>query len=143
MTDTLLFELVEKHFKALEAKDLEAVLAFYQDDIELIDPHYPKVRMQGKDEVFKGLTWSFKTVKKFSFNLINYFENKEGTRASVEYDSIIELFNGKSFKFPQVFIIETKSGMIHCLRAYEPYGPHGVHKLFLTITRFIHKLRGY
>ncbi|PHR85000.1 MAG: hypothetical protein COA59_03940 [Colwellia sp.] len=141
--DTHLFTLVHEHFKAVEEKDLDAILKFYHDDINFIDPHYPKVHMKGKKDVFKGLTWSFKMIKKFSFNPINYFENKEGTSASVEYDSIIELYNGKSFQFPQVFIIETINNKISRLQAYEPYGPHGGHKIFLTITRLIHKIMSY
>lgn len=138
--NTSLSQLVRDHFNAVEAKDLEAVLAFYHSDIDFIDPHYPKVHMKGKDEILKGLTWSFKTVKSFGFSDINYFENDDGTKASVEYDSMIELFNGKSFKFPQVFIIETSNHKISRLQAYEPYGPHGGHKIFLTVTRLIHKI---
>lgn len=143
MMDTHLSKLVRKHFNALESKDLKAVLGFYHDDVDLIDPHYPKVHMQGKDDVSKGLTWSFKTVKSFSFSMINYFENTHGTNASIEYDSKIELFNGKVFKFQQVFIVETKDGKINRLQAYEPYGPHGAHKVFLTVTRLMHKILRY
>lgn len=138
-----LSKLVRDHFNAVEVKDLEAVLAFYHDDINFIDPHYPTVNMKGKNEVFKGLTWGFKTVKSFSFNDVNYFENAEGTNASVEYDSIIELFNGKKFEFRQVFVIEMKGEKISRLQAYETYGPHGMHKIMLLVTRLIHKITRY
>jgi len=136
-------KIVRDHFNAVEAKDLNEVMSFYHPDIDFIDPHYPKVEMKGTDEVFKGLTWSFKTVKSFGFSDVNYFEHKEGTKASVEYDSKIELFNGKSFKFRQVFIIETNKNKIIRLQAYEPYGPHGAHKVFLEVTRLMHKITGY
>jgi len=135
-----LSQLVREHFNAVETKDLDAVMSFYHSDIDFIDPHYPKVHMKGKNEVLKGLTWSFKTVKSFSFKTINYFENEDSTKASVEYDSIIELFNGKSFQFRQVFIIEMQNDEIRRLQAYETYGPHGMHKIMLVVTRFIHKI---
>ncbi len=135
--------LIRNHFDAVEKKDLNAVLEFYHDDIDFIDPHYPKVHMEGKNEVFKGLTWGFKGVKSFSFSTINYFENKEGTNASVEYASKLELSNGQKLDFQQVFIIETTNGKISRLQAYETYGPHGMHKVMLIVTRIIHKLKGY
>ncbi len=138
-----LSKLVRDHFNAVEKKDLEVVLGFYHPDINLIDPHYPKVNMKGKNEVIKGLTWSFKTVKSFSFSTINYFENEDGTNVSVEYDSTIKLFNGKSFQFRQVFIIEMKNDKISRLQAYETYGPHGMHKIMLLVTRIIHKIIRY
>lgn len=138
-----LSKLLREHFNAVEKKDLGAVMDFYHSDIDFIDPHYPKVHMKGKNEVFKGLTWSFKTVKSFSFKTINYFENKDSTKASVEYDSIIELFNGKSFQFRQVFIIEMQNNKIRRLQAYETYGPHGMHKIMLLVTRLVHKITRY
>lgn len=128
---------------AVEAKNINAILDCYQDDVDFIDPHYPKVHMKGKEGVFKGLTWGFKSVKKFKFSLINYFENKEGTAASIEYDTSIELSNGKKLNYPQVFIIETKNGKISRLQAYETYGPHGMLKIILLVTRLFHKIIPY
>ena len=138
-----LSKLLRSHFNAVEKKDLGAVMDFYHSDIYFIDPHYPKVHMKGKKEVLKGLTWGFKTVKSFSFKTVNYFENEEGTKASIEYDSIIKLFNGKSFQFRQVFIIEMQNNKISRMQAYETYEPHGMHKIMLVVTRFIHKITRY
>lgn len=141
--NTQLSELINKLFEAVEAKNINVILDCYDDDVDFIDPHYPKVHMKGKEDVIKGVTWGFKSVKKFKFSLINYFENKEGTAASVEYDTKIELSNGKKFNYPQVFIIETKDGKISRIQAYETYGPHGVLKIILLATRLCHKIMAY
>lgn len=135
-----LYKLIQTHFDAVEAKDIPAILKYYHDDIDFIDPHYPKIHMKGKKELIKGLTWGFKSVKTFKFSTLNYFENDDGTRASVEYETKIELANGKKLNYPQVFVIETKNGKICRLQAYETYGPHGVLKVILMITRFFNKL---
>lgn len=133
--NTRLYELITDFFKAVEAKNLELVLAYYCDDAELIDPHYPKIHMRGKEEIREGTTWGFSGVKSFSFTPINYFENEDGTKASIEYATKIELPNGKKLSYPQVFIIETKEGKISRCQAYEAYGPHGMHKIMLIVTR--------
>ncbi len=93
--------------------------------------------MKGKDEISEGLTWSFKSVKEFSFTVVNYFENKSSTTASVEMATTIELTNGTKQSFKQVFIIETKNGKISRCQAFQTYGPHGVLKVILAATRFI------
>ena len=138
--ETNLSKLVRELFDAVEAKNIDEILSFYHEDIDFIDPHYPKVHMKGKEEIVKGLTWGFKAVKSFKFSTINYFENAEGTSASVEYDTKIELSNGKKLNYPQVFIIEANNGKVSRLQAYETYGPHGVLKVILMVTRIINKV---
>lgn len=136
-----LSELITGHFNAVEAKDLEAFMAFYHDDAEFIDPHYPNVHMKGKNEIHEGLTWGFKGVKTFSFTPMNYFENEAGTNASIEMATKLELSNGQKLSFPQVFIIETKQGKISRCQAYETYGPHGMHNVMLKVTRLIKRIK--
>lgn len=138
---TPLSKMINQHFKAVESKDLDAVMNLYDKDAELIDPHYPNTTMKGKDEIHAGLTWGFNGVKSFSFTPINYFENEDGTRASIEYATKIELPNGKILSYPQVFIIETKNGKISRCQAYETYGPHGMHNIMLVVTRLKNKFR--
>jgi ketosteroid isomerase-like protein len=41
-------EFTERFFAAVMAKDMNAVLGFFAEDAELIDPHYPKMHMKGK-----------------------------------------------------------------------------------------------
>lgn len=136
-----LFELVKNHFIAVEAKDLDAVMAFYHADAEFIDPHYPNVHMKGTDEISEGLTWGFKGVKTFSFISMNYFENEAGTNASIEMATKLELSNGQKLSYPQVFVIETKEGKISRCQAYETYGPHGMHNIMLKVTRLINRIK--
>lgn len=132
-----LYELVKNHFKTVEAKELDSLLEFYHSDAELLDPHYPNVHMKGKDEIRKGLTWGFKSVKTFSFTPDNYFENDDKTSAAVEMASKLELSNGQKLSFTQVFILETKQGKISRLQAYQTYGPHGMHNVALKISRLV------
>lgn len=131
---------IKNHFKKVEAKDIDAVLADLNEDAEFIDPHYPKVHMKGKEEIHQGLTWGFKSLKKLGFSIINYYESKDATGASIEVETAHILPNGKKLNFKQVFIIEMKKGKINRLQAYEPYGPHGMFKVILIITRFIRKI---
>jgi len=136
-----LSELIKAHFKAVEAKNLDAVMAFYDADAEFLDPHYPNVHMKGTAEILEGLTWGFNGVKTFSFTLMNYFENEARTSASIEMATKLELSNGQKLSYPQVFIIETKQGKISRLQAYETYGPHGMHNIMLKATRLIKQFR--
>lgn len=126
---------------AVEAKDLDAVMAFYHADAEFLDPHYPNVHMKGIDEILEGLTWGFKGVKTFGFTPMNYFENDSGTSASIEMATNLELSNGQKLSYPQVFIIETKEGKISRCQAYETYGPHGMHNIMLKVTRLLNRIK--
>ncbi|MFK5947433.1 MAG: nuclear transport factor 2 family protein, partial [Methylococcales bacterium] len=83
MIKQALSELIKDHFEAVEAKDLDTVLDYYHTEAEFLDPHYPNVHMQGKDEIRKGLTWGFKSVKTFSFTAENYFENEDKSSAAI------------------------------------------------------------
>jgi len=139
--NTHLSILVKDVFKALEAKDLSTVIHFFHDDAEFLDPHYPNVHMKGKDEITRGLTWSFKGIKAFNFTPVNYFENENGTNASIEMATTLKLANGKTVSHLQVFIIETKNKKISRCQAFQTYGPHGMLKVILFITRFVNKLR--
>jgi len=140
---THLSELVDGVFAAIEAKDISTTINFFFNESEFIDPHYPNIHMKGKKEISEGLAWSFKNIKVFSFIPVNYFENEDGTQASIEMTTKIELANGRKQCFRQVFIIETNNGKISRCQAYQTYGPHGVLKIILTLTRFINKLRHF
>ncbi len=137
--NTALSKLVRESFKAVEAKDIEAVLACFTDDAQFIDPHYPKVHMKGKKEIRAGLTWGFKGLKKLGFTIKKYFESEDSKSIAIEVATAHVLPNGKPLNFPQVFIIDIKDGKISRMQAYEPYGPHGVLKIILGVTRLIKK----
>jgi len=127
-----LVQLVEEFFKVIESKDIEASLVYFSDNAEFIDPHYPNIHMKGKKEIEQGLTWGFKGLKKLGFTIEKSL--------AVEVATAHELPNGKALNFPQAFIIEIEAGKITRLQAYEPYGPHGIFKIILAVTRFMNTM---
>ena len=134
-------ELIRQFFDAVEAKDLTTIMANFDTHAEFIDPHYPTVHMKGKEEILEGLTWGCNSLKSFGFTITNYFESKDGNSAAVEIATAHELPTGKKLNFQQVFVIEVNNGKITRLQAYEPYGPHGMNKVMLIVTRLIKKFK--
>jgi len=132
-------ELVRQFFDMIEAKDITATMANFCSDAEFIDPHYPKVHMQGEKEILEGLIWGFKSLKKLGFTVVHYFESDGGKRAAVEVTTNHELPNGTKLNFQQMFVFELSDGKISRLQAYEPYGPHGMNNIVLKVTRFAWK----
>ncbi|VAW55039.1 hypothetical protein MNBD_GAMMA05-218 [hydrothermal vent metagenome] len=135
-----LVQLVEEFFKVIESKDIEASLVYFSDNAEFIDPHYPNIHMKGKKEIEQGLTWGFKGLKKLGFTIEKTFYSADGKSLAVEVATAHELPNGKALNFPQAFIIEIEAGKITRLQAYEPYGPHGIFKIILAVTRFMNTM---
>jgi ketosteroid isomerase-like protein len=141
MSNQIISIIINDFFKAVEAKNLDAVLGYFHTEAEFLDPHYPSVHMKGHNEIREGLTWGFKGVKEFNFTEENYFENENKTSAAVEMATKIELSAGPKLSFTQVFIIEVKQGKIIRCQAYETYGPHGMHNIALKVTRIIQRLK--
>ena len=135
MRDTLR-PLVERALAAVEAKDVDAVLACLSDDAVVIDPHYPKTTMRGKGEIADGLRWVFATMRQLGLPIVSYFEAADGTKAAVEVaTSHVLAAGGMKLAFSQVFVVEARDGRITRLRAYTPYGPPGIGGMFLALTR--------
>lgn len=134
--------LVEHAFAVVETMNLDAVLALLADDAVVYDPHYPSPRMAGKAAIAEGLRWGFGSMQKMGFPITNYFEDATGYKAVIEVATAHVLRTGMKLNFPQVFVIETRGGLITRLQAYEPYGPHGIPGLILNITRLIWRLSG-
>ncbi len=128
-------EIVERPFAVAEAKDLDAFLACFTDDAVLMDPHYPTPRMVGKAAIAEGLRWGFSGMKQFGFTVMNYFESEDGQRAAIEMATHHVLKSGMKLNFSQVFVIETRDGLITRLQAYEPYGPGGIVGIYLLVSR--------
>ena len=139
---TPLRDLVERTFAAVETMSIEAVLPFFADDAVLCDPHYPNPNMAGKAAIIDGLKWGFGGMQKMGFKLVNYFEAEDGQKAAMEFDTAHVLRNGMKLHFPQVFVVETRNGLITRLQAYEPYGPHGIAGVALVIVRLVRRLSG-
>ena len=135
-------EMTERFFAAVMAKDMDAVLSFFADDAELIDPHYPKMHMKGKAEIKNGLTWGFGSLEKFGFVIANYMESPDGAKIAIEVDTHHVVRGNMKLNFPQAFFIDVKDGKVTRVQAYEPYGPHGIGGIILTLTRLKRKLTG-
>ena len=135
-------EIMEKTFRALETRDRAALLACFAPDARLFDPHYPQPTMQGIAEIAEGIDWGLKGVKRFGFTIVHYFGSDDGQSGCVEVDTNHTLNVGGDLHFPQVFIVETKAGLISRLQAYEPYGPNGIGGAFLGFERLKRRLSG-
>ncbi len=134
--------LVERAFDDVMKMDIDAVLTRFADNCVLHDPHYPNPRMVGKAAIRDGLSWGFGAMQKMGFTIITYFEAENHTSAVIEVDTAHVLKQGMKLNFPQIFVIETKDGLITRMQAYEPYGPHGINGFVLSLTRLARKLSG-
>ena len=137
---TPLHDTVEQLLDAFAAKDLDAVLTLLADDAVLVDPHYPNPRMAGKAEIADGLRWVFRTMKTLGFTPLTYFEAADGQRAAVEVASAYVLNTGMRLNLTQVFVIDTREGLVTRVQAYEPYGPGGIGGIVLSLTRLWRKM---
>lgn len=133
-------ELVEQMFGAFEAKDMEAVSAFFADDAVLFDPHYPVPEMKGKAAIEQGCEWAFGNMEKPGFTIRHIWI--EGDAGAVEVDTHHVFKGGMELKFPQVFVFETHDGLVTRLQSYVPYGPPGIGGLLTKVTRLMWRLQG-
>lgn len=127
--------LVERTFRAVEAKNLDGVLACFAAGAEMFDPHYPTPLMVGHAAIADGLRWGFASMERFGFTVTNYFESPDGSSAALEVDSHHVLKVGMKLDFPQAFFVTVRDGTITRLRAYEPYGPNGIGGAVLGLSR--------
>ena len=134
--------LVTDTFASLEAKDLEALMRLFADDVVLIDPHFPAPRMQGKAVVRESMREAMGGMLSFGYTIVNYCESENGRCAAVETATHHVIREGMQRDFPQVFNFEAADGRVTRLQAYEPYGPHGIIGAFLSLARLMRKLSG-
>jgi ketosteroid isomerase-like protein len=135
-------DILERTFRALESRDRVAALACFAPDAVLFDPHYPQPRMEGIAEIAEGLDWGLSVMKRFGFRTKHVFGSHDGLSGAFEVDTDHTLNAGQNLKFPQVFVVETRDGLITALRAYEPYGPNGIGGIFLGLARLRRRLAG-
>ncbi|HEY8598949.1 MAG TPA: nuclear transport factor 2 family protein [Thermomicrobiales bacterium] len=134
--------LAERLFDAVEAKDLDGVLALFTEDGLLFDPHYPTPQMIGKSAITAGLQWGFGTMKTFGFTIENFYFGDDGQSAAAEVASAHVLKAGMRLNFPQAFFFEVRDGKFTRVQAYEPYGPNGIGGVVLGLTRLTRRLTG-
>lgn len=134
--------LLERVFRAVEQRDIDAALAPMAVDIDLFDPHYPKPRMNGHEEVRAGLEWGMASMERFGFITRNSFLSADGMACAIEVDTRHRLKTGMELAFPQVFVAEARNGVLTRLHAYEPYGPNGIGGFFLGLARLKRRFTG-
>jgi ketosteroid isomerase-like protein len=131
--------MVERVLAAYEAKDPDAVLAYFAQDGVFIDPHFPEPRMVGHVAIRRGLEWAFKSLEQPGFTLRRLW--LDGESGALEVETHHRIRDGLRADFPQVFVFEARNGLLTRLQAYEPYGPHGIQGAALALTRLARRVR--
>jgi len=132
---------IEAMFRAVEARDRDAAVAFFAPDGRLIDPHYPQKEMKGHAAIGAGLDWLFSAVIQPGFGVVNFYPSEDGTAAAVEVATHHRIRGGRNLHFPETFIIETHNGKITRMQGYPPYGPNGLQGLLLGVQKLLYRLR--
>ena len=131
---------VEKVFALFAAKDLEKVMAAFADDAVVFDPHYPVPEMKGKAAIRQGFEWGLGNMEKACFAIRNFWAGENN--AVVEIDTHHIFKGGMELKFPQVFVIEERDGLVTRLQSYVPYPPPGIGGFLASVVRLTWKLQG-
>lgn len=139
---TPLQQILDEVLEGLHELDIEKILMRIDENVVVIDPHYPVMHMEGKRALQNGLQWAFGGMKEFGFEVKQVFESEDGRRAAIELECSHVIKVGKRFDFKQVWIVELVGDKVTRLEAYVPYGPDGMHGLILGITRVVRKLTG-
>ena len=132
--------LIEGLFATFMAKDLDKVMAIFAEDAYLYDPHYPIPDMKGKPAIRRGLEWGLGGMEKPGFAIRNCWI--DGDKAVVELDTHHVFKGGMQVRFPQVFVIEMRAGLVTRLQSYVPYPPHGIARWMGRIAWLQWKLQG-
>jgi ketosteroid isomerase-like protein len=133
---------MERMFRALERRDKADFMACVAEDAIFFDPHYPTPEMRGREAIDAGISWGLSMMKQFGFRTVHFFPGEGGLSGAFEIDTNHELKSGQKLSFPQVFIVETKDGLLTRMRAYEPYGPNGIGGFFLGLERLKQRFFG-
>lgn len=133
-------ELIEGLLQAFMNKDAEKVMSYFADDAILYDPHYPQMRMVGKDAILQGIEWGLSSLEKPGFTVRNIWLGENS--GVVETATHHRIKGGIENKFDQVFVFEFRNGKLTRLQSYVPYAPHGIAGLIGNITRLQWRLLG-
>ncbi len=140
--DRALHDIIERLFDAVQRKDLETILSFIADDARMFDPHYPKPHMTGRKEIAEGLRWGFASLETMGFTIERIFHTEEEQSVVVQTATSHTVRGGFRLEFPQLFVIDIRDGLIAELRAFVPYGPHGIGGAFLAFERLKRRIVG-
>lgn len=132
-------QLLSAVFRAAEAKDVDAVLALCADDIVFVDPHYPRVENRGKAQLRESLAWGVGGLEQMRFGDHRYFVAADGSCVA-EVATHHTVKGKREVRFPQLFVAESRDGLLTRVQAFEPYGPHGVLGAVLRVLRLKRRL---
>ena len=134
-------DLLSAVFRSCETKDVEGAVALTAPDAVFIDPHYPRVHNTGTAEIRESLVWGIGGLEQMRFHEQRWFTADDGA-VSVEVDTHHTIKGKREVRFPQVFVAESRDGLLTRLQAFEPYGPHGVLATVLRVMRVKKKVTG-
>ena len=134
-------ELLSAVFRCCETKNVEGAVALTAPDAVFIDPHYPRVHNTGTAEIRESLQWGIGGLEQMRFHEHRWFASEDGA-VSVEVDTHHTIKGKREVRFPQVFVAESRDGLLTRLQAFEPYGPHGVLATVLRVMRVKKKVTG-
>ena len=130
----------EQLFGAFTARDLKTVMAMFDDNAFVYDPHYPIPERKGKAAIQRGFEWGLDGLAKPGFTIRNFWA--DGEKGVVEVDTHHVLKMGMEIRFPQVFVLAMRNGLVTRMQAYEPYPPSGIARLMALSARLAWKLQG-
>jgi ketosteroid isomerase-like protein len=113
--------LVEQLLRAVETKDIEAVLACFADDAVFFDPHYPTPEMRGKVAIRQGLEFAFSVLKQPGFAIRHFWAAENDGALEVDTHHVMQ--DGVEAHFPQVFVFEMRGDLLGRFQSYVPYPP--------------------
>ncbi|MDQ1723219.1 MAG: hypothetical protein QOG52_247 [Frankiaceae bacterium] len=134
-------ELLSAVFRCCEAKDVEGAVALTAPNAVFIDPHYPRVHNTGTAEIRESLTWGIGGLEQMRFHEQRWYAGDDGA-VTVEVDTHHTIKGKREVRFQQVFVAESRDGLLTRLQAFEPYGPHGILAVILRVMRVKKKLTG-
>lgn len=135
-------ELADHAFATFVSKDLPAVMALFAEDAVVIDPHYPQPTMQGKAAIQQGLAWAFGNMVQPGFTVLHTWTDENQTSGAVEIATDHRFRGGMRVQTAQVFVVDTRDGLITRLQSFPSYGPPGIVGTLTRATRFTWRLRG-
>jgi len=118
---------------AFVSMDLDNIMSFFGDDAVLIDPHYPKMEMKGKDEIRKGLEWGLSSMVKAGFEVEKCWV--EGSEGVVKVKTNHEFKGNFKVDIMQIFLFEVnEDGKLKYLQSFVPYRPGGLPGFLTKVT---------
>lgn len=132
--------LLERLLNAFTTRDLEAVMACFNTDAVVFDPHYPIAEMKGSAAIRRGFNWALGNMERPGFELRHFWS--DGQSGAIEVDTHHVFKGGMEVRFNQVFVFEIADGKLAGLRAYAPYPPTGIAGVLVRLSGVAWRIKG-